>query len=163
MKITESQLKQIIRDEVDTAIEEGLLQTLGLAGALALGGGGKGDAQQYNTDTSSGDQTTQQVDVEKQATNTLQKNDDGSYLITFTAKDLFGKTANNLLGTPSTKAKLMAGQGQANMYNKLVDAGINAKDFNYQLADYEIGAFGKDNKPRLDSAPDYIIMKATPK
>lgn len=161
MKLLFENWRKFVTEEEE--VEEGLLQTLGLAGALALGGGGKGDAQQYDTDTSSGEQTTQQVDVEKQATNTLQKNDDGSYSITFTAKDLFADTAGNLIGSPNSKARTMAFQGEVNMSNKLKDAGINADDFNYQLVDYEIGAFGKDNKPRPDSAPDYIIMKATPK
>ena len=59
-------------------IDEGV-GTAALGAALALGGAGKGDVQQYDTDTSSGDQTTQQVDAEKQAEGELQKNEDGSY------------------------------------------------------------------------------------
>jgi len=39
MDITKTQLKQIIREEVDIAIEEGWLGTLGLGAALAAGGG----------------------------------------------------------------------------------------------------------------------------
>ena len=72
--IMENWKKYITEEEIDEGVG-----TAALGAALALGGAGKGDVQQYDTDTSSGDQTTQQVDAEKQAESGLQKNEDGSY------------------------------------------------------------------------------------
>ena len=51
MKITESQLKQIIREEVEAAIDEGIGKTLGKAGlglALALGSGADAQADSFD-------------------------------------------------------------------------------------------------------------------
>ena len=51
MKITESQLKQIIREEVEAVIDEGIGKTLGKAGlglALALGSGADAQADSFD-------------------------------------------------------------------------------------------------------------------
>lgn len=142
MKLIFENWKKYLEEE---EVEEGLLQTLGLAGALAVGGGGKGDAQQYDTDTSSGDQTTQQVDAEKQAEGGLQKNEDGSYSMEYSNPVTKGMVMNT-----SLLKKLLGLSGQTDMMNKLFDAGLDAQSFNYSITGVNIGSKS-------------ITLKATPK
>ena len=71
-RLIENWNKFINEDEIDEGVG-----TAALATALAMGGGVKPNTQQNDTDTSSGTQTTQQVDAEV-SVNTLVKNSDGS-------------------------------------------------------------------------------------
>jgi len=142
MKLIFENWKKYLEEE---EVEEGLLQTLGLAGALAVGGGGKGDAQQYDTDTSSGDQTTQQVDAEKQAEGGLQKNEDGSYSMEYSNPVTDGLVLND-----SFLKKLLGLSGETDMMNKLFDAGLDAQSFNYSITGVNLGSKS-------------ITLKATPK
>jgi hypothetical protein len=125
-------------------IDEGV-GTAALGAALALGGAGKGDVQQYDTDTSSGDQTTQQVDAEKQAEGELQKNEDGSYSMEYS------NPATKGMAMSTSLLKTFLGlQGKTDMMNKLFDAGLDAQSFNYNITGVNMGAKS-------------ITLKATPK
>ena len=125
-------------------IDEGV-GTAALGAALALGGAGKADVQQYDTDTSSGDQTTQQVDAEKQAEGELQKNEDGSYSMEYS-----NPVTKGMAMSTSLLKTFLGLQGKTDMMNKLSDAGLDAQSFNYSITGANMGTKS-------------ITLKATPK
>ena len=86
MEITESQLKQIIREEVEAALDENARKTLAGLGLVAGLGASTPSYADY-TDTSSSNQTTQQVDAETQDGSELVKNDDGTFSLTIELPD----------------------------------------------------------------------------
>ena len=142
MKLILENFRKYINEQEE--IEEGV-GTAALGAALALGGAGKGDVQQYDTDTSSGDQTTQQVDAEKQAEGGLQKNEDGSYSMEYSNPVTKGMNmSTSLLKT------FLGLQGKTDMMNKLFDAGLDAQSFNYSITGANMGTKS-------------ITLKATPK
>jgi hypothetical protein len=119
--------------------------TAALAGLMALGGGGKGNVDQYDTDTSSQDQTTMQVDAETQAEGELQQNEDGSYSMEYSNPVTKGMVLNT-----SLLKKLLGLQGKTDMMNKLFDAGLDAQSFDYSITGTSMGSKS-------------ITLKATPK
>lgn len=142
MKLLFENWRKFVTEEEE--IDEGV-GTAALGAALALGGAGKGDVQQYDTDTSSGDQTTQQVDAEKQAEGGLQKNEDGSYSLEYSNPVTKGMVMNtHLLKT------FLGLQGKTDMMNMLFDAGLDAQSFNYSITGANMGTKS-------------ITLKATPK
>ena len=131
--------KYITEEEV----EEGI-GAAALGAALALGGGGKANAQQYDTDTTSGVQTTQQVDADKQAETGLQKNEDGSFSMDYS-------NPSAARGMSASMIKTFLGfQGKTDMMNKLIDAGLDADAFGYSIT-------------KVDQLNNSITLKATPK
>jgi hypothetical protein len=85
LQITESQLRQIIREEVDSALDENARKAIATAG-LGLSLGASTPSYADYTDTSSQDQTTQQVDKAQDASQ-LVKNDDGTFSLTIELPD----------------------------------------------------------------------------
>ena len=142
MKLLFESWRKFITEEEE--IDEGV-GTAALGAALALGGAGKADVQQYDTDTSSGDQTTQQVDAEKQAEGELQKNEDGSYSMEYSNPVTKGMSMTN-----SLLKSFLGLQGKTDMMNKLFDAGLDAQSFNYSITGANMGTKS-------------ITLKATPK
>ena len=119
--------------------------TAALAGLMALGGGGKGNIDQYDTDTSSQDQTTMQVDAEKQAEGELEQNEDGSYSMEYS-----NPATEGMVMSTSMLKKFLGLQGKTDMMNKLNDAGLDAQSFDYSITGINMGAKS-------------ITLKATPK
>ena len=142
MKLLLENWRKFVAEEEE--IDEGV-GTAALGAALALGGAGKADVQQYDTDTSSGDQTTQQVDAEKQAEGELQKNEDGSYSMEYSNPVTKGMSMTN-----SLLKSFLGLQGKTDMMNKLFDAGLDAQSFNYSITGTNMGTKS-------------ITLKATPK
>jgi len=142
MKLLFENWRRYITEEEE--VDEGI-GTAALGAAIALGGGGKANAQQYDTDTTSGDQTTQQVDAEKQAEGELQKNEDGSYSMEYSNPVTKGMSMTN-----SLLKSFLGLQGKTDMMNKLFDAGLDAQSFNYSITGVSMGSKS-------------ITLKATPK
>ena len=155
MKITESQLKQIIREEVDAVLDENARKALAGLGLVAGLGASTPSYADY-TDTSSQDQTTQQVDAETQEVKGMTANDDGSYTMTATPEDLFdrkgAKQMNMMAGNKTMLKMTLQNPAMAKMMNNFMDAGMNGQNFNYQVIDVQFGPDGKS-----------ITLKATPK
>ena len=141
MKLLLENWRKFVNEE---EIEENFA-TAALAGLMALGGGGKGNVDQYDTDTSSQDQTTMQVDAEKQAEGGLEQNEDGSYSMEYSNPATKGMVMNT-----SMLKKLLGLQGKTDMMNKLSDAGLDAQSFNYSITGANMGTKS-------------ITLKATPK
>jgi len=129
MKITKQQLKQIIKEEIEATMDEGIGKTLGMA-ALGLGLGlGSGDAQAAPTSAASAP-TTQQANVPTKP-NKIQKDSDGYsmlYLNNNWKKNPYVNPTHDIIQT----------QAMTELFNSIGKLkNENPKDFNYELINFQ--------------------------
>ena len=155
MKLLIENWNKYLEEEIEEALDENVRKALAGLGLVA-GLGASTPSYADSTNTSSQDQTTQQVDAETQDVKGVTANDDGSYTMTVTPEDLFGRKGAkqiNMMASNKTMLKMtLQNPAMVKMMNNFMDAGVDKDSFNYQVVGVQFGPDGKS-----------ITMKATPK